>query len=72
MGVKGDVMASRAARFKTADITRAYRALSTAGMAIGRVEIDPNTGRMVFVPEVATSADGTNEWDQDLWRTPAK
>jgi hypothetical protein len=35
--------------FKKTDVTRALRAMSAAGQAVDRVEIDPATGKIVIV-----------------------
>lgn len=53
------------ARFKQADVTRAYKALTSAGMRVGRVEIDPN-GKIVMLSERMAPRKGPNEWDDVL------
>jgi hypothetical protein len=52
-----------AARFKQSDLTRAYKALSGAGMRVGRVEIDA-TGKIIILSETATPAAEPNPWDR--------
>ncbi|RWC90052.1 MAG: hypothetical protein EOS32_28810 [Mesorhizobium sp.] len=54
-------MAARAAPFRQVDVTRAIKAAASAGMKVGRVEIDA-TGRIVVVaagqtPEPANDLD---------------
>jgi hypothetical protein len=54
-----------AARFKQADVARAYKALTGAGMRVGRVEIEPN-GKIVILSESVAPPAGANEWDEVL------
>jgi hypothetical protein len=54
-----------AARFKQSDLTRAYKALSGAGMRVGRVEIDPN-GKIVILSDAVAPAGKANSWDDVL------
>jgi hypothetical protein len=58
-------MTSRAARFKSADLTRACNALRKAGITPGRFEIDPN-GRIVILPDTGVASRPSNEWDEVL------
>lgn len=53
------------ARFRQADVTRAIKAATAAGMRVGRIEIDPN-GRIVILPESATPSRGKSSWDDVL------
>lgn len=41
-------MPRAAARFRQADLARAIRAATACGLTIGRVEIDPMTGRIMI------------------------
>jgi hypothetical protein len=54
----------KACAFKQRDIARAVRGAEAAGVKIGRVEIEPNTGRISIVPASASSNDG--ELDREL------
>lgn len=45
-------MTARAARFKEADLTRAFKAVGKAGIKDVRVEIDPD-GRLVIITGAA-------------------
>jgi hypothetical protein len=56
---------SAPARFKQADLSRAYKALTGAGMRVGRVEIDP-TGKIVMLSESVAPAARANPWDKEL------
>jgi hypothetical protein len=50
-------------RFKASDAKRAVKAALAAGLSIGRLEIDPQTGRISVIPgqpETTTK----NPWDQ--------
>jgi hypothetical protein len=54
------------ARFKQADVARAYKALTGAGMRVGRVEID-HTGKIIILGERdAAKPSAANEWDEVL------
>lgn len=53
------------ARFKEADVVRAVRGATKAGMRVGRVEIDPN-GKIVILSESIAPAVERNEWDEEL------
>jgi hypothetical protein len=64
-------MARQPARFKTSDITRAFKGALAAGVERPRVEVDPN-GRIVVlfddgqtVPEGLPPED-VNPWDEAL------
>jgi hypothetical protein len=54
----------KACAFKQRDIARAVRGAEAAGVKIGRVEIEPNTGRIAIVPAGVSSNDG--ELDREL------
>ncbi len=55
---------ARSIPFKQADVLRAVKGARAAGMELGRVEIDPATGRIVLV--AATGAQEPQN-DLDLW-----
>lgn len=64
-------MARQPARFKTSDITRAFKGALAAGVDRPRVEVDPN-GKIVVlfgderaVPEEA-SPEVVNPWDEAI------
>jgi hypothetical protein len=54
----------KACAFKQRDIARAVRGVEAAGVKIGRVEIEPSTGRISIVPASVSSNDG--ELDREL------
>jgi hypothetical protein len=58
-------MARAPAIFRQGDVTRAIRAVTAAGQAVARVEIDPN-GKIVIVTavELEERREG-NSWDLD-------
>jgi hypothetical protein len=60
-------MARAALTFRQADITRAVRAVTKAGISIARVEVD-KTGKIVVVagePGKNPTAADRNEWDDE-------
>lgn len=60
-------MARQPARFKTSDITRAFKGALAAGVECPRVEVDPS-GRIVVLVDrpaaVAAEQDAPNPWDE--------
>jgi hypothetical protein len=65
-------MSNRPATFRQADVSRAVKGATAAGLTIGRIEIDP-TGKIVLVAatEAARGPTGSrsgdvNEWDEVL------
>lgn len=64
-------MARQPARFKTSDITRAFKGALAAGVERPRVEVDPNGKIVVLFDEgaaapAATADDLPNPWDEAL------
>lgn len=49
------------ARFTKADMKRAASGVLAAGLAIAKIEIDPN-GKIVIIPGVPKKAAEVNEW----------
>jgi hypothetical protein len=56
-------MRRRSCTFKQRDIARAVRGAEAAGVEIGRVDIDPTTGKISIVP----AAERKNDTDLDRW-----
>ena len=51
-------------RFTQADITRAFKGATAAGVVVQRVEIDPD-GKVIVFPENGSGAPaGANDWDK--------
>jgi hypothetical protein len=48
----------RKVRFRQADLRRAVRGVTSAGIAIGRIEIERATGNIIITPRDADSANG--------------
>ena len=44
-------------------ISCSMRAMRSENVAVDRIEIDQNTGRIVIVPATADTPTKTNEWD---------
>ncbi len=63
-------MARAPARFKTSDITRAFKGALAAGVECPRVEVDPNGRIVVLVDRPAPSAlqepEVVNPWDEAI------
>ncbi|MBV5262858.1 hypothetical protein [Pinisolibacter aquiterrae] len=61
-------MARQPARFKTSDITRAFKGALAAGVECPRVEVEPNGRIVVLVDRPAPSApqepEVVNPWDE--------
>jgi hypothetical protein len=58
-------MTGRAAPFKQIDVTRAVKAARSAGLDVGRVEVEPFTGKIV-VHVKGASDDASNPCDRLL------
>ena len=58
-------MARGTCTFRQRDLTAAVRAMLKAGVAIARVEIDPN-GRIVLVTGQAGQSAAANDLDREL------
>jgi hypothetical protein len=61
-------MSNRPAAFRQADLSRAIKATVSAGLEVGRVEIDPS-GKIVILPArkgERSQGDRSNEWDDVL------
>lgn len=57
-------MSARQARFRKVDLTRAIAAAKAGGLAIGKVEIDPISGKIVLVAASKQPAadNAVDEW----------
>ncbi|RCS25828.1 hypothetical protein DUT91_03450 [Phyllobacterium salinisoli] len=55
---------ARNVHFKQADVFRAVKGACAAGMELGRVEIDPSTGRIILVAAGGVEAPRN---DLDKW-----
>lgn len=53
------------APFNQRDVTKAVRGAVAGGMEIGRVEIDPRTGRIIVLPANAVTVQG-DALDEEL------
>ena len=49
-------MADRKLSFKQSDLTRAIKAVRAAGFDVSRIEIEPDTGKIIIVPGKALPA----------------
>lgn len=57
------------AHFREADVVRLIRAAERAGMQVGRVEVDPKTGRIVVLRAGGEPADdGALDAELREWR----
>ncbi len=59
-------MARTPATFKQSDVTRAVKAVQAAGVTVGRIEIDPATGKIVIFAGSDAEELKSNEWDEVL------
>jgi hypothetical protein len=55
---------ARTIPFKQADVQRAVKGAALGGMSIGRMEIDPATGRIVIFAKGEEKPAETNEFDE--------
>ena len=53
------------ARFTQADVTRAIKGATAAGLRVGSVEIDIN-GKIVVLIDSGTAPNKPNPWDSEL------
>ena len=49
--------------FKQSDVERCIRAARSMGVPIGKIEVDPHTGKIAITP--GTPDNNRNEWDDD-------
>ncbi len=61
-GARGAVV-TRAAAFKQSDVTRALKGARAGGLAVSRVEIDPNGKIVMLAATTARAAGDGNSWD---------
>lgn len=54
--------------FRQSELERSIRAMKAQGLTVGRIEIDPRSGKFVIVPGVPSPADPgkKNPWDEVL------
>jgi hypothetical protein len=57
---------ARGGRFKQADLTRAMKAMTAAGVTVARVEINPNGTIVIFTDAASSSPARVNSWDDVL------
>lgn len=50
------------ARFTKADLKRAVSGVVAAGVVVGRVEIEPATGKIIILPLAGKQAHDNDEW----------
>ncbi len=60
------MMANRPAIVTKGEVARSIAAAISAGLKIGRVEVDHRTGRVVIVPEGSLNDSGSNPCDRLL------
>lgn len=60
------MMANRPALVTKTEVARSIAAALSAGLKIGRVEVDHRTGRVVIVPEGSPEDSGSNPCDRLL------
>lgn len=53
--------------FKQIDILRAVRGAKAAGLAVGQIEIDPCTGRILIRAASASDSSESSRNDLDRW-----
>ncbi|MBC7131701.1 MAG: hypothetical protein H5U16_01170 [Roseovarius sp.] len=59
-------MSNTRATVKQIDVTRAVKGAVAAGLAVGRIEVDQRTGKIVIFSECGPGANTGNEWDEVL------
>lgn len=53
---------SKPVRFTQADLRRAVAGVTAAGIPIGRIEIEPSSGKIVILPASGKPAHDNDEW----------
>ncbi|WP_286297256.1 hypothetical protein [Aminobacter sp. SS-2016] len=59
---------ARHVQFKQVDLVRAIKGATAAGVNIGRVEIDPATGKIVLVTSAEVAVEAGNPVDEWMKR----
>jgi hypothetical protein len=62
-------LSRRSSSFSKADVTRALIGVRAAGLEIARIEVDPDTGKIVVVtgkPGEGDNGEALNPWDEVL------
>jgi hypothetical protein len=51
--------------FKGSAMKRAIRAVQEMGLCVGKIEVDPATGKIAITPGTPADTNTPNEWDTD-------
>lgn len=57
--------------FTQREVQRVIKAARAMGVPIGKIEVDPATGKIAITPAKAQTDTSANEWDEDHGNTPA-
>jgi hypothetical protein len=69
---EGSSVSKKPVPFRHKDVVRCIKAVESAGIAIGRLEVDPRSGRIIVTPAVGTTGNVNQSAGSELDNWVAK